>query len=255
MDKKNVAIYIRVSSDEQKKEGLSVEAQLRKLQQYCEFKDWVVFKVYTDEGISAKSIKGRPAFSQMLQETKNGKFSAILITKFDRAFRNVKEALITFDDLKEKGVDFVSISEDIDTTTAMGKFFFIIISALAQFEREMTSDRNKAILEDKFNRGIIIGKIPFGYNAVYKNKKEKKGIIKIVIHPKESEIVKQVFQKTSEGISYKEICKEFKLKPQSYYNMIKNKVYMGIVSFEGIQKTGSHEGIISEELWRKVNAS
>ncbi len=250
-EKKRVALYIRVSSDEQKREGLSIEAQKRKLEQYCEFKDWYVFKIYQDEGKSGKSVKGRPAFSQMLKDT--DKFSAILITKFDRAFRNVKEGLITLDYLHENNIDFISITEVIDTTSSMGKAMFTIIATFAELERQLTRDRNKAIMRDKFDMGIPIGKIPFGYKALYKNKKEKKGIIKIEIDKKKSEIVRAIFDKTAKGIGYKEICYEYGLKPQSYYNMIRNRVYLGLVAFDGEEKTGTQGEIISKELFNKVN--
>ena len=248
-NKKMVALYLRVSSEEQKKEGLSLDAQKNKLEQYCDFKGWLVNKIYKDEGISASSIKKRKSFQEMLMDSKKKQFSAILITKFDRAFRNVKEALITLDELKELGVDFVSISEDIDTTTAMGKFFFVIISAFAELERQMTSDRNQAIMHDKFEKGFFIGKVPFGYKATYKNPKEKKGIIGIKVNDKESEIVKDIFLMTSQNKSYKEICEKYKLKPQSYYNLIRNPFYIGLIKFKKEIKVGVHVPIIEKELF------
>jgi len=248
MENKKVALYIRVSSDEQRKEGLSIEAQIRRLQQYCNFKKWVIFKIYKDEGVSGKSIKGRKDFLNMLENSKRGKFSAILVTKIDRAFRNVKEALITLDELKERKIDFVSISEDIDTTTAMGKAMFTIISVFAELERSLTRDRNKDIMKDKFERGMMPGKAPFGYCW---NKKKKI----MEVDKRKSEIVKKAFELTSEGIGYRKICDELKLKPQSYYNIIKNKVYIGIIKFENKTKKGVHEPLVSEELFNKANGN
>lgn len=250
---KRVAIYIRCSSEEQKKEGLSLDAQKKKLEEYCEFKKWKIFKIYKDEGISAGSIKKRDEFKNMLNDAKNEKFSTILMTRFDRAFRNVKEALVTLDELKKINVDFVSITEDVDTTTAMGKFFFVIISAFAELERSMTTERNKSIMEKKFSDGLFIARIPFGYNPVYKNAKEKKGIKDIKVNLKEAEIVKDIFLLTSKRISYKVICEKYDLKPQVYYNLIRNKAYVGIVEFQGIEKKGNFEPIISQELFNEAN--
>lgn len=246
MDKKLVSIYIRVSSEEQKQSGLSLDAQKRVLLDYIKTKGWILFKEYIDAGISGKSIKGRKAFKELLEDAKNKEFSTILIYKFDRAFRNVKDALITLDELKELGIDFVSITEQIDTTTAMGKFFFVVISGFAELERNLTVDRMKLIMHDKFNRGLNIGKCPFGY----KWSKTKKMMIKDI---KKSSIIKDIFELTSKGIGYKEICEKYKLKPQSYYNIIKNKVYIGIVSFEGEERKGRHEPLIDKELFEMVN--
>ncbi len=246
INKKRVAIYVRVSSEEQSREGYSLNAQKKKLQEYAEFKGWWVFKIYEDAGISGKSIKGRKAFQEMINDAKQGKFSAIVIYKFDRAFRNVKEALITLDELKEINVDFVSITEQVDTTTAMGKAIFTIISAFAELERNLTGERLNLTLNDKFHKGIMVGKSPIGY----KWSKSKK---MMVVDLKKADMVRDIFRLTADGVGYRAICEKYKLKPQSYYNIIKNKVYMGIISFEGQERKGIHEPIISEELWRKCN--
>ena len=245
---KKVALYIRVSSEEQKKEGLSLDAQKNKLISYCNLKEWSVYKIYLDEGISAGSIKKRPQFKQILSDSKKKLFSTIVITKFDRAFRNTADAVNTFNDLKNIGIDFVSISEDIDTTTATGHFFFIIISALAELERKMTSERNKAIMEDKFNKGMFLSRSHYGYKPL---KKEGK-IVGFKIHQKEAEVVLDCFKSSENGESYLTICKRNKIKPQQYYNIIKNKVYCGYITFEGIEKRGLHKPIISEELFNKL---
>lgn len=249
---KRVAIYLRVSTEEQKKEGLSIVAQKDKLYNYCKFKDWNVVMEYIDEGVSAGSIKKRPQFLQMIKDAKLKKFSTILIVKFDRAFRNTRDAIVTFEELYEEGIDFVSIAEDIDTTTPMGKFFFIIISAFAELERQMTIERNKAVREYKFNSGLSVSRVPFGYKAIYKNKKEKKGVIGMVID-NSNNIVLDCFKMTADGIKYREICNKHKLNPQSYYNIIKNPVYCGYIKFGSELKKGIHSSIISEELFKQLN--
>jgi len=245
-NKKRVAGYIRVSSSDQAKEGYSLDAQKRKIEEYSEFKEWSVFKIYEDAGISGKSIKGRKAFQDMINDAKNGKFSAILIFKLDRAFRNVKDALNTLDELSKIKVDFISLSENIDTTTAMGKFFFTVINAFAQLERELTGERLNLTLNKKFQDGVMVGKSPIGY----KWSKTKKIM---VIDNKKSDMIKDIFEMTAKGISYREICGKYKLKPQSYYNMIRNKVYIGIITFEGVEREGIHQPIIDKGLFYEVN--
>jgi site-specific DNA recombinase len=244
---KRVVVYTRVSSEEQKKEGLSLDAQRRVAEDYCLSKGWYLNKVYSDAGISAKSIKGRKAFKQLIIDAKEGKFSAVVITKFDRAFRNVLDALKTLDEFNALKIDFVSISEQIDTTSAMGRAMFTMISAFAQLERELTGERVKAIQNDKFNRGILIGKSPIGYKY---SKTQKK----FVIDEKKAEIVKKVFEMTKNGSNWKKICEELKINHQTYYNILKNKVYVGFITLNGQENNASHEPLVNLETFNSVQA-
>lgn len=250
MNKKRVAIYLRVSTDEQAKHGISLDSQLKKTQDYCEFKDWEIFKVYRDEGISGGSTKKRKAFQQMIKDSKEKKFSAILVTKIDRAFRNVIDALLTLENLRDNGTDFVSISEDIDTTTPMGKAMFTIISVFAQLEREMNTGRVRDVRTLRFEQGMFPARSPYGYRPIVRDKK----VVGFKIYPKEAEVVSGCFKMASEGKDYKEICSTYGLKPQQYYNILRNKAYCGYVVFEGKERKGIHEPIISEELFNKVNS-
>lgn len=243
---KIVAIYTRVSSDEQSKEGHSLPAQKAKLEKFCEEKGWKIFKHYEDAGISGKNIKNRPAFVECLIDAEARRFSAILVTKLERPFRNTKEAILTSERLNKISVDLVSLSENIDTTTAMGRFFFVMTSALAQLERELTGERVGGILEKKFNDGFFVGKLPLGY----KWSKTKK---MVVIDEKEAKVVRDIFDKVSSGISYRVICDTYKIKPQVFYNLIRNKAYIGKINYKGKEKQGIHEPLISLELFNKVN--
>lgn len=249
MEGKRVALYLRVSTEEQAKHGLSLDAQLSKLQDYCVFKKWTIFKVFKDEGISAGSTKKRKAFQDMLKEAKEGRFNTIIVTKFDRAFRNVADAVITLDEFRKSNIDFISCGEDIDTTTPMGKAMFYIISVFAQLEREINITRVKDVRSLRFEQGLFPARSPFGYRPIFKEKK----IVGFKLDNKESEIVREIFKLTSEGVNYKEICSKLGILPGSYYNIIKNKVYCGFIEFGGNVKKGIHEPIVSEELWNSVN--
>lgn len=248
-DKKRIALYLRVSTEEQAKFGISLETQLKKLQDYCEFKDWEVFKVYKDEGFSAGSMKKRKAFKQMIEESKTRKFSTIMVTKIDRAFRNVIDALLVLEDLRINNIDFVSIGEDIDTTTPMGKAMFTIISVFAQLEREMNVGRVKDVRQMRFDKGIFPSRSHFGYRPIIKDKK----IIGFKPDLKESQIVKEIFKLTIEKVSYRLICEKFNLQPQSYYNIIRNPVYCGYITFEGVTKQGLHDPLISIADFKLIN--
>lgn len=235
---KKIAIYTRVSSHEQKIEGLSLRAQKNKLENYCVLKDYWVFNIYSDEGVSAGTIKKRKGFTKMLEDAKTEKFSAIIITKLDRAFRNTKDAIETLDMLQEIKIDFISLGDNIDTTTAMGKFFFTIIASLAQLERELTGERVTAIHEHKFENGKFVGKPPIGY------KYNKKKIV--VLDKKKSKMVQDIFAMTIEDRGYKEICTKYALSPQTYYNIIDNITYTGMIKHNKKTKKGVHTPIISE---------
>ncbi|GAI80697.1 unnamed protein product, partial [marine sediment metagenome] len=113
-----VAIYSRVSTEEQAKEGLSVDAQIDKCKSFCNARDWKVFKVYKDAGYSAGTMN-RPALELMLRDVEEKKFEIILVYKIDRFSRKLRDLITTLDSLKAKNINFTSVTEQIDTTTAM----------------------------------------------------------------------------------------------------------------------------------------
>lgn len=111
--------------------------------------------------------------------------------------------------------------------------------------------RVKDVRKMRFNKGLFPARPPFGYKSIKIDKK----VIGFKIHKKEAKIVSECFKMTLEGYSYSYICKNLKLKPQSYYNIIKNKVYCGYIKFEGEERKGTHDIIISEEVYNKINNS
>lgn len=243
---KRIAGYIRVSSQDQRKEGYSLDAQKNKIIDYCKQNSFELIKIYEDAGISGGTINKRPAFKQLIIDAKNKRFDGILVFKFDRAFRNLKDAVITLDDFRKIGIDFISITENIDTTTAMGNAMFGIISVFAQLERDLTSERMDSSFWQKFNQGKSIGKCPTGYKW---NKKSKI----MEIDTKKAEMVKEIFKSTIQGISYRVICNKFNLKPQSYYNIIRNPVYCGFITFEKKIKQGIHIPLINISTFLAIN--
>lgn len=244
-DKLRVAIYIRVSSEEQKKSGLSLEAQKNELETYALSKNWWIYKIYEDAGKSGGNIKGRPAFQEMLKDAHENRFSAILITKLDRAFRSVADAVNTVKDLMKISIHFISLSEQIDTTTAMGKFFFHLMSSLAELERDLTSERVKFVHSSKFEKGLLVGRPPIGY----KYSKTKKTFVL----EKNADKIKDIFIMASQGKNYREICDKHKIGITTYYNILRNKAYIGIVEYDGNIKKGTHPPIIDENTFIKVN--
>ncbi|MBU2615498.1 MAG: recombinase family protein, partial [Nanoarchaeota archaeon] len=143
-----VAIYVRVSTEEQAKEGLSVDAQIDKCNSFCQARDWNVYKVYRDAGFSAGSLN-RPALELMMRDAQEKRFDIILVYKIDRFSRKLRDLIMVLEDLKEKKINFTSVTEQIDTTSAMGEAFFQIIGVFAQLERGMVKERVELAFDRK----------------------------------------------------------------------------------------------------------
>ncbi|HEC81132.1 MAG TPA: recombinase family protein, partial [Thermoplasmatales archaeon] len=163
-----VAIYTRVSTEDQAKEGFSLNAQLDKLRSYCKARDWVIADEYVDDGYSGRTTK-RPAYQRMMEEM--DKWDILLVIKMDRIHRNSKNVMLMMEQLKKEGKEFVSMMESLDTSTAMGRFVMDIIQRIAQLESEQIGERVYIGMEQKAktNGGILGFNIPYGYE--YKNGK------------------------------------------------------------------------------------
>lgn len=177
---KYVACYCRVSTDEQKKFGFSIQAQKDALEKYCK-ENGYKYEFYIDEGISASSMKKRKALNEML--SKANVFDMILFTKLDRLSRNVLDANNINKLLIENHCTMKAIDEDdIDTSTADGTFIFNLKVSLAQREIGKTSERIKFVFQNKREKGeITSGQKKYGYDIVDRhyvvNQEEAKNII------------------------------------------------------------------------------
>ena len=141
MQTKKVAIYVRVSSLHQAIEGYSIGQQQDALTKYCEAMNWAIYDVYTDAGFSGGKID-RPAMEKLITDAKMGKFDTVLVYKLDRLSRSVQDTLSLVRDIfNENNIGFVSLQENIDTSTAMGNLFLTLLSAIAEFEREHIKER------------------------------------------------------------------------------------------------------------------
>lgn len=179
---KYVACYCRVSTDEQKKFGFSIQAQKDALEKYCKENNYK-YEFYIDEGISASSMKKRNALNEMLN--KCNIFDMILFTKLDRLSRNVLDAnninkLLLDNKCTMKAID----EDDIDTSTADGTFIFNLKVSLAQREIGKTSERIKFVFQNKREKGeVTSGTRKYGYDIVNKkfqiNPSEAKNIVNL----------------------------------------------------------------------------
>ena len=145
-------LYARVSTEEQSKKGLSIPVQLDVLKRYCTEHDIDIIDTYVDNGISASTIKKRKAFCRMLEELQ--KDDLVLVTRLDRFSRNVYDANYLLKQFAPLNVQLKTILEDdIDTTTADGKFMFDLKVSLAERERKKTSERIKDVMANKRAKG------------------------------------------------------------------------------------------------------
>ncbi len=213
--------YIRVSTDEQAKEGVSLENQEAKIRSYCDLKDFEILEIVQDAGISAKNLR-RPGAQKVIEMAREQMFDAVVVYKLDRMFRSTSDALLTTKQFDKWGVGFHSISENLDTKSAMGKFFFTLTAALAEMEREIIGERTRDVLQRKKANGEVYGHVPFGF-------KRFKG--KLLAHKDEQKIIQAVLGMRQKGLNYSKISRElnqmgFKTKkgnkwyPQTVKNVI-----------------------------------
>ena len=159
------ALYPRVSTEEQKKFGLSIHDQQNDLEKYAKAHNMKVVGVFQDAGFSArKKIEKRPAMLQLLEAVKHDEVDIILVTKLDRWFRNIGEYYKVQEILEAHNVSWKTIYEDYDTSTAAGRLKINIMLAVAQDEADRASERIKKVLDAKKDRNeVCTGHLPKGY--------------------------------------------------------------------------------------------
>lgn len=238
------ALYVRVSTEEQAQHGFSLAGQEDALKNYSSAMGYEIFKIYKDEGKSAKDIKHRPAMQELLQDAENKKFSAIFIYKLDRFSRSLKDLILTIEKLKEWGIDFVSLQDRIETASASGKLMFHIISAFAEFERNIIGERTSFGMERKTKEGGAVSKPPFGYKMVDK---------KLEIDPEKALLVKQLFEEfLTTNLSLNKLSKKYGLSVNGLKKVLTNRTYLGEVKFAGESQEGIHESLISLETFNRI---
>ncbi len=161
------AVYTRVSTDEQAKEGFSLDAQHEKIQAYCKIHDLIPAGVYKDGGYSGRDTN-RPAYQRMLKEIQS--WDIILVYRMDRIHRNSRNFMAMMDSLQAKGKDFASVTENFDTTTAMGRFVMDIMQRIAQLESEVLGERTHMGMEEAKNQKFHVTRFPIGFQPIYNEK-------------------------------------------------------------------------------------
>ncbi|GIN73992.1 cassette chromosome recombinase B [Bacillus sp. J14TS2] len=253
LDLKKVAIYIRVSTEEQAKEGYSISAQKKKLMAFCVSQGWEVAGIYPDEGISAKDMN-RPKLQEMLQDIEDGDVDCVLVYRLDRLTRSVLDLYRMLEIFEKYDCKFKSATEVYDTTTAMGRMFITIVAALAQWERENMGERISMGYTEKARQGKYpLNFRPYGYNL-------DKKISKLIIKEDEAKIVRLMFDLYIKGMGGNRLCKF--LNEQGYttrdgnpwqdsslMKVIKNPIYIGSFLWNDEIIENTHDPIVSKEKY------
>ena len=188
---KQATAYIRVSTQEQAAEGVSLEAQQTRITAWCEANGYELATICIDAGISGSRMDNRPELQRALQAIKKG--NALVVYSLSRLGRSTKDILNISDLLQSRQADLVSLTEQFDTTTAAGKLMFGMMALLSEFERGIVSERTKMALAQKKANGETYSPVPFGY-------REAKG--RLVEVKRESRVVADILNRRRAGQSY-----------------------------------------------------
>ena len=254
--KKICGLYMRVSTEDQAREGFSLPEQKERLEAYCKFKGFVIKDYYTDAGISAKTGNYRPEFERLKEDIKSKKINTIIALKQDRITRSIFdwEELMRF--LEENDAYLDCVNDDINTTNANGKMVSRILMSVSQQEIERTSERTKVGLAGAIKQGHIPHQAPLGYK--HENKK-------LVIDHLTKDVVIRIFELYHKGMSYQKISTLFNKeqvlgktnwRDSSIVAILENEIYKGDFVHGKRTKHPTYyenvvEPIVSKEMWEE----
>ncbi len=253
-EKKKCGLYMRVSTEDQAREGFSLPEQKERLEAYCKFKDYEIVDYYEDAGISAKTGNYRPEFERLKEDIKSKKINTVISLKLDRFTRSIYdwEEFITF--LEENDAYIGCVNDDINTTTANGKMVSRLLVSVSQNEIERTSERTKIGLAGAIKQGHIPHIAPLGYK--HENKT-------LVIDYSTKDVAYRIFDLCYNGYSYKKISNLFNeekvlgkdnWRDSTIQNIIQNEIYKGDFVHGKRTKNPTYyenvvEPIVSKEMW------
>lgn len=251
-----VGLYTRVSTLEQAEHGYSISEQEARLKSFTEAMGWTVYQTYTDAGFSGGTTN-RPALQRLIADVKAGRLEKVVVYKLDRLSRSQKDTLQLIEDifLRNK-VDFVSLTENFDTSTPFGKAMVGILAVFAQLEREQIKERMSMGRTARAKSGKYVGSIPpFGYDLHNSQ---------LVVNPFEKLQIETIFREYCKGVSPFSISQKLnasglvpktgKWEKSTIRTILQNRVYLGEVQLNGTWYEGSHEAIIDPDTFSKAQA-
>ena len=244
-----VALYTRVSTEDQAREGFSLDAQSQRGRSYAQAQGWTVAREYVDEGHSGRTTN-RPAYQRMMAD--KAKWDSVLVLKMDRIHRNSRNFLAMMDDLALEGKGFASVTENLDTSTAMGRFVMDTIQRIAQLESEQIGERVLVGMEQKARNGggSLGGPAPVGY---------RRDDGRLVPVAKEARAIKEAYRLARAGLPCSGVARQLrKAYPWRAWDrwcvrrILRNPVYAGATVWNGIVQAGTHEAVVDPETFNAV---
>ena len=254
MSKRRVAIYVRVSGEEQVK-GYSIAEQKDRLQTYCQLKDWIAVRVFEDPAYSGGTMD-RPGLQSMLSACRKGSVDTVLVWKLDRLSRSQKDTLYLIEDVfKPLGIAFVAETQNLDTSTPLGMAMIGIMAAFAQLERDQIKERMEMGRVGRAKSGKWRGGAgrPTGYDFT-------DGLL--VINEYEALQIREIFRLFLEGKSLRSICLHMKehyanehvgyTDPHMISKILRNPLYIGKIQYKGEIYDGLHDSIIDNDTFQRA---
>lgn len=273
-----VAIYVRVSTEEQAEQGYSIDAQLDTLRKYCKQNEYEIYDEYVDAGISGKSTENLFALQRMLIDVEKRLFDLVLVWKFNRLARKTVDLLNMVEGFKRQDISFRSVSENFETETPVGEFILQTLSGIGELERKTIVENVKMGMKQRAKTGKHNGKLPLGYQSIA-DPSDPSGRSNVVVVEAEAIIVRKIFELYAAGRGLKSIANElnhsgYKTKTGNTFSttaikeILNNPFYNGKIRYNRYENwsnkrrrgksadpiivDGVHEAIIHDALWEKV---
>ena len=261
----STAVYMRVSTEDQAKEGFSINAQKEKLTKYAEANDWDIYDYYIDDGVSGKNTKDRLEVTRLISDVKSGKIKNVLVYKLDRLTRNVADLITLINLFESHNCSFSSQTEKIDTSNAVGRMFVKMLGIFAEFERENLAERVAFGYEQKTREGNYTNTNGvYGYDYIVGQGLE--------VNEDEKQIVQNIYEFYLSGDSMLFICKKLnnnniptkrggKWASSTIRSILTNPLYIGNIRYsvksnnklKQFETKGKNiESILDKKLWNNV---
>ncbi len=254
--------YIRVSLEEQARDGYSLDQQEHAIRAYCEALGWELAEVYADRGASGKDIAGRPELRRLLADASRKLFTHIVFWKLDRLGRKTRDILEISDLVDRYGIGLVSLRESFDTATPTGRAFRNILATMAELERDQIIERITVNLHEKAREGNLLGSLPIGYRRLGHE---------VELDPDTAPKVLQIFQRYATGGSSLHRLAEYAVEiglttvhgraydANKLRKVLVNPAYVGDVAYYSAHRKkpkavypGKHPQLVDRELFDRV---
>lgn len=247
-----VALYIRVSGEEQKMKGLSLEAQQERLEAYARQQGWVIVGIYIDAAKTArKNMHKRSEFQRMLQAVKRDEVDLLLFCRLDRWFRSVADYYKVMEILEAHNCGWKTIDEEYDTSTANGRLYINVKLSIAQNEADIDGERIDVVFDSKIAHGTVVsGSVPFGYRV---NDEKRMEIV-----PEDAAIVQDAFNYFERSVSQRATVRYIRETygvnwcDATFRRMLKEKLYTGVYDRGGRYNEHFCPAIITQAQFDRV---